>query len=57
METSALSRFLKYVTFDTRSDEQSTTFPSTPGQLVLLKELVAELHALGLEEAATIEES
>ena len=52
METSALSRFLKYVTFDTRSDEQSTTFPSTPGQLVLLKELVAELHALGLEEAA-----
>jgi tripeptide aminopeptidase len=52
METSALSRFLKYVTFDTRSDEQSTTFPSTPGQLVLLKELVAELHALGLEDAA-----
>jgi tripeptide aminopeptidase len=52
METSALSRFLKYVTFDTRSDEQSTTFPSTPGQLVLLKELVAELNALGLEDAA-----
>jgi len=52
MATSALSRFLKYVTFDTRSDEQSTTFPSTPGQLVLLKELVAELNALGLEDAA-----
>ena len=52
MDTSALRRFLKYVTYDTRSDEQSTTFPSTPGQLVLLKELVAELKALGLEDAA-----
>jgi len=52
METSALSRFLKYVTYDTRSDEQSTTFPSTPGQLVLLGELVAELKALGLDDAA-----
>lgn len=52
METSALARFLKYVTYDTRSDEQSTTFPSTPGQIVLLKVLVAELKALGLEDAA-----
>jgi tripeptide aminopeptidase len=52
METSALNRFLKYVTYDTRSDEQSSTFPSTPGQLVLLNELVVELKALGLEDAA-----
>src|SRR4029453_8913534 len=29
-----------------------TTFPSTPGQLVLLGELVAELKALGLDDAA-----
>ena len=52
IQTSALRRFLKYVTYDTRSDEQSSTFPSTPGQLVLLRELVAELQALGLEDAA-----
>ena len=52
MKTSALSRFLKYVTYDTRSDEHSSTFPSTPGQLVLLRELVGELKALGLQDAA-----
>ena len=45
------ARFLRYVTFDTRSDEASETFPSTPGQLVLLSELVAELRALGLADA------
>jgi tripeptide aminopeptidase len=52
MNTSALSRFLRYVTFDTRSDEHSSTFPSTPGQLTLLRELVGELEALGLDDAA-----
>jgi tripeptide aminopeptidase len=52
MTSSALSRFLRYVTFDTRSDEQSATVPSTPGQLVLSRELVAELRALGLKDAA-----
>ncbi len=52
MNTSALRRFLKYVAYDTRSDEQSSTFPSTPGQLVLLRELVEELRALGLDDAA-----
>ena len=51
MNTSALSRFLRYVTFDTRSDERSTTFPSTPGQLVLLRQLVAELQAVGVPDA------
>ena len=52
MITSALSRFLRYVTIDTRSDERSTSRPSTPGQLVLLQLLVAELQELGLEDAA-----
>ena len=51
MNTSALQRFLRYVTFDTRSDEQSSTVPSTPGQLVLLRTLVTELVALGLADA------
>jgi tripeptide aminopeptidase len=51
MTTSALERFLRYVTVDTASDEQSTTVPSTPGQLVLLRQLVSELHSLGLRDA------
>ena len=52
MKTSALERFLRYVTFDTRSDEASTTFPSTPGQLVLLRQLADELRAIGLDDVA-----
>jgi tripeptide aminopeptidase len=52
MNTSALSRFLRYVTFDTGSDEHSSTFPSTPGQLTLLRELVGELKSLGLDDTA-----
>src|SRR5512147_2656520 len=51
MRSSALERFLRYVTIDTRSDEHSTTCPSTPGQLVLLRVLVAELRELGLADA------
>jgi tripeptide aminopeptidase len=51
MTSSALDRFLRYVTFDTRSVEGSSSFPSTPGQLVLLRTLVAELQALGVADA------
>ncbi len=50
MTTSALVRFLRYVTFDTTSDEHSTSVPSTPGQLVLMRQLVSELQALGLDD-------
>jgi tripeptide aminopeptidase len=51
MNTSALERFLRYVRFDTRSDEHSSSVPSTPGQLVLLRTLLAELIGLGLADA------
>jgi tripeptide aminopeptidase len=51
MKTSALDRFLRYVRFDTRSDEKSTTFPSTPGQVTLLRTLTDELQALGISDA------
>src|ERR1700738_4732583 len=47
-----LDRFLRYVRYDTQSDEQSTTYPSTEKQLVLLRDLAAELRALGLVDAA-----
>src|SRR5215831_3095307 len=46
-----LDRFLRYVRYDTQSDEQSKTFPSTATQLVLLRDLAAELQALGLADA------
>jgi tripeptide aminopeptidase len=48
---SALERFLRYVTFDTRSDERSSSVPSTPGQLVLLRQLVGDLRAMGIDDA------
>jgi tripeptide aminopeptidase len=50
-----LDRFLRYVQYDTQSDEASTTYPSTAKQLVLLRDLAAELKALGLEDAAVDE--
>lgn len=43
-----LDRFLRYVRYDTRADETSTSYPSTPGQLVLLRDLAEELRQLGL---------
>ncbi|HEX6975298.1 MAG TPA: peptidase T [Vicinamibacterales bacterium] len=50
--TTVLDRFLKYVTYDTQSREVSDTYPSTSKQLVLLRDLVGELKAIGLEDAA-----
>ncbi len=44
-------RFLKYVTIDTRSDPYSETFPSTEKQKNLGKLVVAELLAMGVEDA------
>ncbi len=46
-------RFLKYVSFDTQSSEQSETFPSTDKQLVLLNYLNEEMKALGLSDVVT----
>lgn len=49
--TSVLDRFLRYVRYDTQSDERSTSYPSTPGQLVLLRDLARELREIGLADA------
>ncbi len=48
---SVKERFLKYVKYDTQSNEESTTFPSDPKQLELSKELVKELKEIGLTDA------
>ena len=44
-------RFLKYVKYDTQSDEDSTTFPSTEKQKILSKDLAEELKKMGLDDA------
>ncbi len=48
----AAERFLRYVRIDTQSDEESETYPSTDGQLVLLRLLRDELEQAGLPDAA-----
>jgi tripeptide aminopeptidase len=48
---SVLDRFIRYVRYDTQSDERSTTYPSTEGQLVLLRDLASELRHLGIADA------
>ena len=45
-----VNRFLKYVSFDTQSDEASSSTPSTEKQFRLAEYLVEELRAIGLEE-------
>jgi tripeptide aminopeptidase len=47
-----LERFLRYVRYDTQSDENSATYPSTATQLVLLRDLAEELRGLGLTDAS-----
>jgi tripeptide aminopeptidase len=49
--SAVLDRFLRYVRYDTQSDENSITYPSTSKQLILLKDLADELGALGLTDA------
>jgi tripeptide aminopeptidase len=48
MKKTALERFLKYVSFDTQSDENSETYPSTKKQFDLLNFLLEELKELGI---------
>ena len=46
-----LERFLRYVSFDTQSSEESGTTPSTQKQKLLGQALADELRALGLADA------
>jgi tripeptide aminopeptidase len=50
--STCVERFLRYVTIDTQSSESSESYPSTPGQLDLLRLLVEELSDLGLEDVS-----
>jgi tripeptide aminopeptidase len=51
LREACLARFLHYVTFDTQSDENSETYPSTFKQLDLLRALAEELKSIGLADA------
>ena len=48
--TDLTQRFLKYVKFDTQSDEETNLTPSTPGQMIFAQYLERELRDLGLED-------
>lgn len=50
-----VKRFLHYVSFDTQSDPNSTTFPSTEKQFVLAKEIAKELEEIGMSNVSVDE--
>lgn len=50
METVS-NRFLRYVAFDTQSDEASESCPSTEAQKLLGQQLVTEMRTMGIEDA------
>lgn len=52
---SVLDRFLEYVSFDTQSDENSETVPSTGKQCLLAQVLAEELEAMGASEVTVTE--
>ena len=45
-----VERFLNYVKYDTRSNDESITVPTTPNQIVLAKAIAEELKQIGLQE-------
>ena len=50
MYTNLVDRFIKYVKINTRSDESSTTIPSTASQAEFAKLLMKDLEEIGLSE-------
>ena len=50
MPNQLVDRFIRYVKKETRSDEASTTVPSTPSQTEFLKDLVEEIVELGYQD-------
>ena len=45
-----VERFLKYVKYDTQSDEESESFPSSEKQKILSQDLANGLKEMGIEE-------
>lgn len=55
LEQLLLEKFLRYATIDTQSKEDSTTYPSTAKQWVLINLLVNELKALNIADVSVDE--
>ncbi|GAB6121874.1 peptidase T [Dysgonomonas termitidis] len=49
-------RFIKYAKFDTESNTETGITPSTPGQMVLAREIEKELREMGLDDV-TLDEN
>lgn len=45
-----VDRFLKYVKFDTQSDELTNMTPSTPGQMIFAQALRTDIEEMGLKD-------
>lgn len=50
--SNVVERFLRYVKFDTKSDPESETTPSTLTQMVLAKEVARELTEIGMKDVS-----
>ncbi len=57
MYKNLVDRFIKYVQIDTRSDETSTTIPSTQSQVEFAQQLMEDLKAMNLDEVEYNEEN
>ena len=47
-----VERFLNYIKYDTRSDENSESTPSTPNQIEFARMLAVELKSIGMENVS-----
>ncbi|AKN30826.1 peptidase T [Clostridium carboxidivorans P7] len=53
--SNVVEKFINYISFDTRSNEEVENVPTTSGQLVLAKALVKELEEIGMKEVSVDE--
>lgn len=53
--SNVVEKFINYISFDTRSNEEVETVPTTSGQLVLAKALAKELEEIGMKEVSVDE--
>lgn len=51
-----IDTFIKYTKYDTKSDPEGKTTPSTPGQLVLAKVVAEDLKAAGISDVEMTDE-
>jgi tripeptide aminopeptidase len=53
MKQQILDRFLRYISYDTKSDENATVYPSTESQRAFARMLCEELKSIGISDAET----